>query len=123
MDAKDDSASWADQLAELSAAGLRRSLRVIESAQGPRVRVGGRELINFSSNDYLGLASHPYIRQRVKEAVDQWGWGAPPSSSQVMGPHAELASRPPFKQTEAVWSSRPLPGSLAAIRGLAGRRG
>ena len=49
-------------LAELDRANLRRSRRVLASAQGPRVVVDGREVANFSSNDYLGLAYHPRLR-------------------------------------------------------------
>lgn len=53
-----------------------RELWPLESAVGARVTLDGRQLRNFSSNDYLGLASHPGVRQGAKQAVDQWGAGA-----------------------------------------------
>ena len=63
-------------LHDLEAQGLRRSLRVIESIDGTRITVGGRELQNFSSNDYLGLASHPALAAAMNEAAGRWGSGA-----------------------------------------------
>ena len=50
-------------LGEIRDAGLWRELREIESAQSARIKFGGREFINFSSNDYLGLAGHPALGQ------------------------------------------------------------
>ena len=47
------------ELERIQNAGLRRSLRVLDSPQGPEVSCDGRLLANFSSNDYLGLAAHP----------------------------------------------------------------
>jgi len=118
---------WTEHLSELSARGLRRSLRTIESAQGPYVTVGGRRLCNFSSNDYLGLANHPHVRAAVKEAVDSWGWGAGASRlvSGHMPPHAQLESRlAAFKRTEAALvCSTGYQANLAAVRGLAGKDG
>jgi len=73
-----------DRLAERLAAGLadleRRDLkrvrRVIDSPQGPRVHEGGRALLNFSSNDYLGLANHPRLREAAHRAIDRYGVGS-----------------------------------------------
>src|SRR5438105_4754539 len=63
-------------LADLDARSLRRTRRVLESAQGPHVRVGSRVLANFSSNDYLGLADHPRLRAAAHAAIDRYGVGA-----------------------------------------------
>ena len=58
-----------EQLSTLEFHGLRRSLRVIESSQGTLIRIEGRDLVNFSSNDYLGLASHPALAEAMAEAA------------------------------------------------------
>lgn len=63
-------------LADLDAQGLRRSRRVLDTPQGARVRVDGRDYLSFSSNDYLGLANHPAIAAAVREAVETAGVGA-----------------------------------------------
>ncbi|MEC8973471.1 MAG: 8-amino-7-oxononanoate synthase [Verrucomicrobiota bacterium] len=72
--------------------GLWRELRQVESAQAARITLGGREWINFSSNDYLGLACHPALGQAAKEAVERFGTGSG-ASRLVCGslqPHHEL---------------------------------
>ena len=48
---------------------------VLETPQGPRVRVGGRDVVMLTSNNYLGFANHPRIREAQKRAVDRWGAG------------------------------------------------
>jgi 8-amino-7-oxononanoate synthase len=63
-------------LADLDAQGLLRQRRVLDTPQGARVRVDGRDYLSFSSNDYLGLAQHPAIADAVKQAVDATGVGA-----------------------------------------------
>jgi 8-amino-7-oxononanoate synthase len=63
-------------LEELRAAGLYREMRVIESSQGSRVILDGREVLLLCSNDYLGLASHPSVRAAAAQAAEQWGAGA-----------------------------------------------
>jgi glycine C-acetyltransferase len=65
----------AGEMAELRKAGTYKQELVLESAQGPRVRVGGREVVMLTSNNYLGFANHPRIREAQKKAVDRWGAG------------------------------------------------
>ena len=64
------------QLAELSQQGLYRARRVIESPQGIELQLNGQKIINFCSNDYLGLANHPEIIQAFKNAADYYGVGS-----------------------------------------------
>lgn len=66
----------ARRLEDLQAAGLRRSLRPLQSAQGTRVRAGDRDLLNFSSNDYLGLANDPALCEAGRTTLTAWGLGA-----------------------------------------------
>jgi len=66
----------AEGLAALEREGLLRRRRVLDSPQGARVRVDGRDAINFSSNDYLGLANHPRLRAAAHAAIDAWGVGS-----------------------------------------------
>ena len=55
-------------LAGLEQQKLSRRLRVIDSMQGTRITICGRELSNFSSNDYLGLAAHPALAEAMSRA-------------------------------------------------------
>lgn len=72
--------TWLDdfdtRLAERQAAHLTRRRRVVEPAAGARLRVDGRELLAFCSNDYLGLAGHAALRDAVHAAVDRYGVGS-----------------------------------------------
>lgn len=63
-------------LADLERRELRRTRRVLDSPQGTRVRVEGRALVNFSSNDYLGLANDARLREAAVRAIDEYGVGA-----------------------------------------------
>lgn len=98
--------SWdlQSQAAQLKADHLWRELRTLDSAQGPVVQVGGRELVNFSSNDYLGLVDSAELSEAMQEGVELYGAGSG-SSRLVCGtmkPHAELeAALAAFKRTEA----------------------
>jgi len=115
---------WSAHLDELAARGLRRHLRRIDSDQGAYVVVGGRRLLCFCSNNYLGLANHPRVLAAAKDALDRWGWGAGASRlvSGHMGPHAELEARlAAFKRTEAALVfPTGYQANLAAVRTLAG---
>jgi len=87
--------------------GLLRELRRVDSAQTPRITVGGKTLLNFSSNDYLGLANHPALREAAIKAVEKFGAGSG-AARLVCGslaPHHELEEAlAAFKQTEAALS-------------------
>ena len=63
------------EMATLRQAGTYKEELVLQSPQGPRVRVGGREVVMLTSNNYLGFANHPRIREAQKRAVDRWGAG------------------------------------------------
>ncbi len=80
------------RVAERDAAGLRRGVTEIESAQGVRLRSGSRELVSFASNDYLGLAQHPEVIAAMKSAADVWGVGS--TAAHLLGghrgPHGQL---------------------------------
>lgn len=69
--------SWATQtLASLEAQHLKRSLEPLETPVGARVRIDGRELLNFSSNDYLGLANDGDVVEAARGALLRHGLGA-----------------------------------------------
>lgn len=63
------------ELGEIKASGLYKSERIIESPQGAEITVGGRTVVNFCANNYLGLSSHPQVTGAAKETVDQRGYG------------------------------------------------
>ena len=74
---------------------LHRSLRTIESAIGPKVLLDGREVLLLCSNDYLGLAGDPRVREAAASFAADWGAGAgaSPLVSGNMAPHRELCAR------------------------------
>jgi glycine C-acetyltransferase len=65
----------AAELAHFRSTGLFKEERVIQSPQGARLSVKGRELLNFCANNYLGLSSHPEVIAAAHRALDQWGYG------------------------------------------------
>jgi len=88
-------AALATELAQLEELGLRRSRRVLETPQGARVTVDGRDFVAFCSNDYLGLASHPRLIEAAREGAARYGVGAG-ASHLILGhatPHYELERR------------------------------
>jgi 8-amino-7-oxononanoate synthase len=84
-----------ERLEELRLAGLRRRLREVEGPQGPRVTLDGAEVLLLCSNNYLGLAEHPRVREAAAEAAMRWGAGAGASRliSGNMEPHRGLEER------------------------------
>ncbi len=96
--------SLGPRLAHLDARHLRRRLKTISSGPGPRVRINGREVLQFSSNDYLGLAADDRIKRATADAVSHYGCGA--GSSRLVGGTTELhatleAALAELKATEA----------------------
>jgi glycine C-acetyltransferase len=63
------------QLEQLKQTGLYKHERLIQTPQGSSIRVGGREVVNFCANNYLGLANHPEIVQAAHDGLKQWGYG------------------------------------------------
>jgi len=65
----------ASELDEIRSAGLFKSERIIESPQGPEIKVGGKIVLNFCANNYLGLSSHPKVTEAAKKYIDHRGFG------------------------------------------------
>jgi glycine C-acetyltransferase/8-amino-7-oxononanoate synthase len=94
----------AERLNELRARGLHRRLRLVDGPQGPQVMLNGRPVLLLCSNNYLGLADHPLVREAAAEAAMHWGAGAGASRliSGTMEPHLQLeASLADFKGYES----------------------
>lgn len=65
----------AGELAEIKAAGLYKTERIIESPQGAEITVNGKTVLNFCANNYLGLSSHPKVIEAAKNYIDHRGYG------------------------------------------------
>ncbi len=85
----------AERLEELRESGLYRRLRLVEGEQGPRVTLDGRPVLLLCSNDYLGLAGDPRVREAAAKAAMRWGAGAGASRliAGNMQPHGLLEER------------------------------
>jgi glycine C-acetyltransferase len=93
-----------DELNMLRQQGLYTKLRVLEGEQRPVSRFDGRQVINLSSNNYLGLTTHPKLQQRALEAIQKFGVGsgAVRTICGTMAIHLELEEKiARFKQVEA----------------------
>jgi len=93
------------EIDELRQKGLYRRLRVVQSEQRSRCTIDGREVITLSSNNYLGLNTHPKLRRAAIEAVERFGAGsgAVRTIAGTMSLHEELEARlATFKHTDAV---------------------
>lgn len=113
------------RLKGLEEQNLLRSLRTVGSPQQPRAIIEGRELKNFSSNDYLGLAADPRLKEAAVRAIERWGIGSGASRliTGSLQPHEELEeSLSNFKNTEAALTfSSGYATALGTITALAGR--
>jgi 8-amino-7-oxononanoate synthase len=92
------------RLSRLRDAGLYRELRRLDSPQSPHIEIDGQPLLNFSSNDYLGLANDPQLKQAAIETVERYGCGsgASPLICGRLLPHDQLEQTlAAFKRTEA----------------------
>jgi glycine C-acetyltransferase len=92
------------EIEDLRARGLFRRLRVVQSEQRSRCLIDGREVITLSSNNYLGLTTHPKLRAAAIEAVERFGAGsgAVRTIAGTMSLHEQLEERlASFKQVEA----------------------
>ncbi len=85
----------ADELASLAEAGLTRRRRLLETPCSPHLRVDGREMLAFASNDYLGLAAHPEVAAALAEGARRWGAGSGASAlvSGHLAPHEALEAQ------------------------------
>jgi len=118
-------AALARELAELDRGGLMRRRRVLETPQGARVTVDGRELVAFCSNDYLGLAAHPDLIEAAREGAARHGVGAG-ASHLLLGhsaSHHELEARLAafVEQPRALLFSTGYMANLGVVTALVGR--
>ncbi|MCL5745144.1 MAG: aminotransferase class I/II-fold pyridoxal phosphate-dependent enzyme, partial [Acidobacteria bacterium] len=93
-----------EQLQSWREAGTYQRLRVLESASAAESRFDGREVVNLASNNYLGLTTHPRLREAAIEATRRYGVGsgAVRTISGTMTLHMELEERiARFKNVEA----------------------
>jgi glycine C-acetyltransferase len=100
-------ASLGEDLDTLRSEGLFRPLRVLESPQMAEVVIGGRRLINLSSNNYLGLNTHPRLIEAAVRGATEWGAGsgAVRTIAGTQSIHEQLETRlAAFKRTEAALS-------------------
>ncbi len=114
-----------EELDSLKTEGLFTNIRSLSSAQGARITVDGRSLLNFCSNNYLGLANDPRLKEAAQKAIDRWGVGpgAVRTIAGTMDLHLELERRlADFKGVEATISFQSgFTANLATIPALVGR--
>jgi glycine C-acetyltransferase len=114
-----------DEIASLKEQGLFTHIRTLGSPQGAWLEVDGKRVLNFSSNNYLGLANHPRLVAAAKKAMDGYGVGpaAVRTIAGTMDLHLELEDRlAAFKGVEAaVTFQSGFTANLAAIPALVGR--
>ncbi|MEJ2412784.1 MAG: glycine C-acetyltransferase [Anaerolineales bacterium] len=115
----------ADELNELKESGLYNHIRTLESPQGAWLVVDGKKVLNFCSNNYLGLANHPRLVQAAKDAADQYGVG-PGAVRTIAGTldlHLELEERlAKFKRVDkAITFQSGFTANLGTIPALVGK--
>lgn len=114
-----------ERLQALRAQGLHRELRRVDSPQAPRITIAGKTFLNFSSNDYLGLANHPALKEAAVKAIEQFGAGAGAARliCGSLAPFHELEETlAGFKNTEAALTfSTGYAAALGTITALCGK--
>ena len=101
---RDPLAFLGEEMSALKSQGLYRRLRVLDDTQAARTRIDGREVVNLSSNNYLGLTTHPRLKEKARAALEQLGvgTGSVRTIAGTMAIHMELERRlAAFKKTEA----------------------
>lgn len=118
---------WREAISALKEQNLYRRPKVIESLQDSWVTVEGRRVLNLCSNNYLGLASHPEVKEAAAQAISEWGCGSG-ASRLICGnqsPHELLERRlAAFKGAEdALLYTSGYMANVGIISALVGRRG
>jgi glycine C-acetyltransferase len=117
--------SYTEELAALREEGLYRRMRLVEGRQGSRVMLEGREVLLLCSNNYLGLADHPQLKEAAVRAVERYGVGSGASRlvSGTMELHEVLERRvAAFKGTEsALVFNSGYAANIGIISALVGR--
>ncbi len=122
-----DRLAWIqDELGTLKAQGLLSTIRTLSSPQGAWLDVDGQRVLNFCSNNYLGLANHPHLKSAAKQATETYGVGpgAVRTIAGTMDLHLDLERRlAAFKGVEAAISFQSgFSANLAVIPALVGRQ-
>ncbi len=117
--------TFKDKLHQIKTQGLYRTTRRIDSDHGRIIRISGRTMINFASNNYLGLAGDPRLKKAAAKAIQDYGWGS--GASRLMSGtnrlHEELEERiAAFKNTEsAILFNSGYTANVGAIAAIAGK--
>lgn len=72
---KDFASRIGKELEDIKTAGLYKNERIITSDQGAEIEVGGKMVLNFCANNYLGLSAHPKVIDAAKKTIDERGYG------------------------------------------------
>jgi len=82
---------FSESLHSIRRADWYRAVLPIQDPGGPFIRVGGQTLVNFASNDYLGLSQHPHLKTAAIAAIERWGTGS--TGSRLLSGHCPLHSQ------------------------------
>jgi glycine C-acetyltransferase len=115
-----------ENLEDLKSKGLYNEINIISGANGPKINIGGKELINLSSNNYLGLATHPRMVEASIKATEKYGVGAGAvrTINGTLDIHADLEKKlAEFKHTEAAIAFQSgFNCNMAAISAVMGKK-